>query len=136
MICKLDKVSIRFFVTNPRYQTNKPRIRQKIAFFEVKCRFEAFSHKAKNPFFVEYSTGIEISTVKFLEKKVMMFVDIPYKYLGLIPITYENIKKVNCIIFFFNLTVVTWATAWMRTIASWRRFVTSSARCSKTSEGC
>ena len=36
----------------------------------------------------------------------MMFVDIPYKYLGLIPITYENIKKVNCIIFFFfDLTV-------------------------------
>ena len=56
MICKLDKVSIRFFVTNPRYQTNKPRIRQKIAFFEVKCRFEAFSHKAKNPFFVEYQS--------------------------------------------------------------------------------
>ena len=68
MICKLDKVSIRFFVTNPRYQTNKTRIRQKIAFFEVKCRFEAFSHKAKNPFFVEYSKGVEISTVRFSEK--------------------------------------------------------------------
>ena len=100
MICKLDKVSIRFFVTNPRYQTNKTRIRQKIAFFEVKCRFEAFSHKAKNPFFVEYSTGVEISTVKFSEKKLMMFVDIHNKYLELTLITYENIQKVNRIIFF------------------------------------
>ena len=100
MICKLDKVSIRFFVTNPRYQTNKPRIRQKIAFFEVKCRFEAFSHKAKNPFFVEYSTGVEISTVKFSEKKLMMFVDIHNKYLELTLITYENIQKVNRDIFF------------------------------------
>ena len=35
----------------------------------------------------------------------MMFVDIPYKYLGLIFITYENIKKVKCIIF-SDLTVV------------------------------
>ena len=104
MICKLDKVSIRFFVTNPRYQANKPRIRQKIAFFEVKCRFEAFSHKAKNPFFVEYSTGVEISTVKFSEKKLMMFVDIHNKYLELTLITYENIQKVNRIIF-FDLTV-------------------------------
>ena len=104
MICKLDKVSIRFFVTNPRYQTNKPRIRQKIAFFEVKCRFEAFSHKAKNPFFVEYSTCVELSTLKFSEKKLMMFVDIHNKYLELTLITYENIQKVNRDIF-FDLTV-------------------------------
>ena len=100
MICKLDKVSIRFFVTNPRYQANKPRIRQKIAFFEVKCRFEAFSHKAKNPFFVEYSTGVEISTVKFSGKKLMMFVDIHNKYLELTFITYEDIQKVKWLIFF------------------------------------
>ena len=99
MICKLDKVSIRFFVTNPRYQANIPRIRQKIAFFEVRYHFGPFSHKPKNQFFAEYSTGVEISTVKFSEKKLMMFVDIHNKYLELTLITYENIQKVNRNIF-------------------------------------
>ena len=70
MIGKLGKVSITFFRTNPRYWTNNPHIRQKIAFFEVKCHFWAFSHKCKNRFFVEYSTSVEISTVKFSEKSL------------------------------------------------------------------
>ena len=100
MIGKLGKVSITFFRTNPRYWTNNPHIRQKIAFFEVKCHFWAFSHKCKNRFFVEYSTGVEISMVKFSEKKLMMFLDIHHKYLGLILITYEDIKKVKWDIFF------------------------------------
>ena len=100
MICELHKVSITFFVDNPRYWTKNPRIRQKIAFFEVRCHFGAFSHKPKNQFFVEYSTGFEISTVKFSGKKLMMFVDIHNKYLELTLITYENIQKVNRIIFF------------------------------------
>ena len=39
MIGKLGKMSITFFRTNPRYWTNNPHIRQKIAFFEVKCHF-------------------------------------------------------------------------------------------------
>ena len=102
MICKLDTLSIRFFVTNPRYQTNKTRIRQKIAFFEVRCHFGPFSHKPQNQFFVEYSTGVEISTVKFFETKLMMFVDIHNKYLELTLITYEDIQKVKWLIFFFS----------------------------------
>ena len=100
MICELHKVSITFFNGNPRYWTKNPHIRQKIAFFEVRCHFGPFSHKPKNQFFVEYSTGVEISTVKFSEKKLMMFVDIHNKYLELTLITYENIQKVNRIIFF------------------------------------
>ena len=100
MIGKLGKVSITFFNDNPRYWTKNPRIRQKIAFFEVRCHFGAFSHKPKNQFFVEYSTGVEISTVKFSEKKLMMFVDIHNKYLELTLITYEDIQKVKWLIFF------------------------------------
>ena len=70
MICELHKVSITFFDHNPRYWTKNPRIRQNIVFFEVRCHFGAFSHKPKNQFFVEYSTGFEISTVKFSEKNL------------------------------------------------------------------
>ena len=88
------------FYDNPRYWTKNPRIRQKAAFFEVRCHFGPFSHKPKNQFFAEYSTGVEISTVKFSEKKLMMFVDIHNKYLELTLITYENTQKVNRIIFF------------------------------------
>ena len=73
MIGKSEKVSITFFRTNPRYWTNNPHIRQKIAFFEVKCHFWAFSHKCKNHIFVEYSTGVEISTVKNSEKNWRYF---------------------------------------------------------------
>ena len=106
MICELHKVSITFFVTNPRYWTKNPRIRQNIVFFEVRCHFGAFSHKPKNQFFVEYSTGFEISAVKFSGKKLMMFVDIHNKYLELTLITYEDIQKVKWLIFFvFNRTV-------------------------------
>ena len=105
MICELHKVSITFFNGNPRYWTKNPHIRPKIAFFEVRCHFGPFSHKPKNQFFVEYSTGVEISTVKFSEKKLMMFVDIHNKYLELTLITYEDIQKVKWLIFFFNLTV-------------------------------
>ena len=70
MICELHKVSITFFVTNPRYWTKNPRILQNIVFFEVRCHFGAFSHKPKNQFFVEYSTGFKISTVKFSGKNL------------------------------------------------------------------
>ena len=102
MIGKLGKVSITFFNDNPRYWTKNPCIRQKIAFFEVRCHFGPLSHKPKNQFFAEYSTGVEISTVKFSEKKLMMSVDIHNKCLELTLITYENIQKVNRIIFFFQ----------------------------------
>ena len=100
MICKSEKVSITFFDHNLRYWTCNPHIRWKIAFFEVKCHFWAFSHKCKNRFFVEYSTGVEISTVKFCEKKLMTLVDIHHKYLEVTLITYENIQKANWLIFF------------------------------------
>ena len=100
MIYELGKVSLGIFTWFPRYWTYIPTIGWKIGFFEVKCHFLAFSHKWKNQFFVEYSTGVEISTVKFCEKKLMMFVDIPNKYLELILITYENIQKINRVIFF------------------------------------
>ena len=100
MIYGLGKVSLGIFTWFPKYWTYIPLIGWKIGFFEVKCHFWAFSHKWKNQFFVEYSTGVEISTVKFCEKKLMMFVDIPNKYLELILITYENIQKINRVIFF------------------------------------
>ena len=64
----------------------------------------AVFEKSNNQVFVEYSTGVEISTMKFSEKKLMMFLDIHHKYLGLIFITYEDIKKVKWDIF-FGLTV-------------------------------
>ena len=35
----------------------------------------------------------------FQEKKLMMLLDVHYKYLGLIRITCENIKKVKWVIF-------------------------------------
>ena len=105
MICKLDKVSLGIFTWFSRYWANRHIIRRKIGFFEVKCHFWAFSHKCKNRFFVEYSTGVEISTVKFCEKKLMTLVDIHHKYLEVTLITYENIQKANWVIFFFDLTV-------------------------------
>ena len=69
MIYKLEKVSLNNLRTNPRYWVYKVRIRWKIAIFDVKCHFSAFSHKWKNQFFVEYSKGIEISTKIFLPPK-------------------------------------------------------------------
>ena len=54
---------------------------------------DPFPTSPKNQFFVEYSTGVEISTVKFSEKKLMMFVDIHNKYLELTLITYGISKK-------------------------------------------
>ena len=48
---------------------------------------------ATNHVFVEYSTGVEISTVKNFEKKLEIFFDMPYKYLGLTLITYGDIQK-------------------------------------------
>ena len=111
MIYELGKVSLGIFTWFPRYWTYIPTIGWKIGFFEVKCHFLAFSHKWKNQFFVEYSTGVEISTVKFCEKKLMMFVDIPNKYLELILITYENIQKINRVIFFRPHGTV-WSKKW------------------------
>ena len=59
-----------------------------------------------NHVFVEYSTGVEISTVKNSEKKLEIFFDMPYKYLGLTLITYGDIQKgVVTFFFFFGLTV-------------------------------
>ena len=100
MIHKLYRVSISHFEPNPRNWTYIGQIGRKIWFFEVKCHFEAWSGGPTNHVFVEYSTGVEISTVKFSEKKLMMFVDIHNKYLELTLITYENIQKVNHDIFF------------------------------------
>ena len=99
-ICKLDKVSLGIFTWFSKYWANRHIIRRKIGFFEVKCHFWAFSHKCKNRFFVEYSTNVEISTMKFSEKKLMCLVDIHNKYLKLTLITYENIQKVNRVTFF------------------------------------
>ena len=62
--------------------------------------FEPFPTSAKIVFFVEYSTSVEISTVRFSEKKLMGLVDIHNKYLKLTLITYENIQKVNRVTFF------------------------------------
>ena len=100
MFYELEKVSISNFKPIPRYRTCKLRIHGNIAFFGVKCHFWPFSHKKKNQFFVEYSTGIEISTKIFYEKKLMDVVDISYKYLGLTPKSKKDIKKVNRVIFF------------------------------------
>ena len=41
MICELHKMSMTFFMDNPRYWKKNPRIRQNIAFFEVRCHFGA-----------------------------------------------------------------------------------------------
>ena len=100
MICELEKVSITFFDHNLRYWTYISRNRRKIAFFEVNCHFLSFFHRCQNRFFAEYSAGVEISTMKFSEKKLMSLVDIHNKYLKLTPITYENIQKVKWLIFF------------------------------------
>ena len=87
MIGKLYKVSMGHFRPNPRYWADNGWNRWKIVFLAVRWPFLAFFEKSKNQFFVEYSTGVEISTVKFSEKKLMMFLDIHHKYLGLILIT-------------------------------------------------
>ena len=93
MIHKLYKVSITHFEPNPRYWTYIDRIGRIIPFFEVKCHFQAWSGGPTNHIFVEYSTGVEISTVKISEKKLEIIFDMPYKYLGLTPITYGDIQK-------------------------------------------
>ena len=87
MIYKLEKVSMDNFRTNPKYWGYKVIIRRKIVIFDVKCHFSAFSHKWKSQFFVEYSTGIEISTKIFYSQKLVILAEIFYKYIGLIPLT-------------------------------------------------
>ena len=71
-----SKVSMPHFDPNPAYWAYNGRYRRKIAFFAVRWPFLAVFKKSENHIFVEYSTGVEISTVKFCEKKLMMFVDI------------------------------------------------------------
>ena len=101
MIHKLYRVSISHFEPNPRNWTYIGQIGRKIWFFEVKCHFEAWSGGPTNHVFVEYSTGVEISTVKNSEKKLEIFFDMPYKYLGLTLITYGDIQK-GVVTFFFR----------------------------------
>ena len=100
MISEFCKVYISHFRPNPRYLAHNGWNRWKIVFWAVIWPFLAFFEKSKNQFFVEYSTGVEISTVKFSEKKLMMFVDIHNKYLELTLISYEDIQKVKLLIFF------------------------------------
>ena len=102
MIHKLYRVSISHFEPNPRNWTYIGQIGRKIWFFEVKCHFEAWSGGPTNHVFVEYSTGVEISTVKNSEKKLEIFFDMPYKYLGLTLITYGDIQKGVLTFFFFS----------------------------------
>ena len=45
--------------------------------------------------FVEYSTEVEISTVEFSENKLVMCLYIHHKYIGLVSITFEGMKKVK-----------------------------------------
>ena len=99
MIGKIYKVTMGHFDPNPAYWAYNGRYRRKIAFFAVRWPFLAVFKKSENHIFVEYSTGVEISTAKFSEKKLMMLLDIHHKYLALIRITFEDIKKVKCIIF-------------------------------------
>ena len=91
----------RLFQHMPPYtRRNAPRAPKRLPALSL----SRFSTPSKNQFFVEYSTGVEISTIKFSEKKLMMLLNIHHKYLGLIRITYEDIKKVKWDIF-FGLTV-------------------------------
>ena len=54
---------------------------------------------------VEYSTGVEISTMNFSEKSLMIFVDIYNQYLVIILRTHENVLKMNWVIF-YDLSVI------------------------------
>ena len=78
MIYKLGKVSLGILTRNPSIWACGTHIRRNIQFFDVKCHFWPFSHKWKIWFLVEYSTGIEISTKIFYQKKLVTFADIPY----------------------------------------------------------
>ena len=116
MIYKLEKMSIDNFWPNPRYWRCKVRIRQKIAIFDVKCHFSAFSHKWKNQFFVEYSTGIEISSEIFLPQKFAILADTPYKYLGPNSCKLKNYSKSRSYVFFSTSQyILLWRprTAWL-----------------------
>ena len=100
MIGKLGKVSITFFHTNPRYWTNNHIFAKISHFLRSSVTFCFFPQVQKSIFRRIYSTGVEISSVKFSEWKLMMFVDIHNKYLELTLITYDDIQKVKLLIFF------------------------------------
>ena len=69
MICKLGNVSLGIFDRFPRNWTYSTQIRWKIGFFDINYHFWPVLREPANEFFVEISTGVEISTVKFLWKK-------------------------------------------------------------------
>ena len=69
MIYKLEKVSLCHFGPFPRYCTYNPQIDWKIGFFGLKYGFLAYFETSICGFFVEISTGIEISTVKNISEK-------------------------------------------------------------------
>ena len=69
MIYKLENVSLCHFDPFPRYCTYNPQIDWKIEFFGLKYGFLAYFETSICGFFVEISTGIEISTVKNISKK-------------------------------------------------------------------
>ena len=100
IICKWGKLSLGIFNPNPVNWTHIYGIGRKIGFFDVKCQKMTFSSTTQNHVCVEISTGVEISTVRFFDKKLMRFFYTPYKYLRDCFITLENIQKVDFAILF------------------------------------
>ena len=100
MFYKRGKLPLGHFDPNPVNWTHIYRISRKIGFFDVKCQKMAFSPTTQNYVLVEISTGLEISTVKFVRQKLVRFSYTPYKYLSYCFITLENIQKVDCAISF------------------------------------
>ena len=69
MIHKLEKVSLHKFDPFPRYWVHNHRNRGKNGFFGLKCHFWPLLATFNCGFFVEISTGIEISTMKIMSTK-------------------------------------------------------------------
>ena len=69
MIYKLHKMSLGFFDPNLAYWSHNPTIRQKIAFFGLRCPKMDFSHKWKNRFLAEISAKLEYSRKKIISEK-------------------------------------------------------------------
>ena len=106
MFCKREKLCLYNFNNNPWYWAHILRSHGKNGFFAVKCRFWPLLENSICGFFPEISGRIEISTMKFSGKKLMVLVHLPYKYLSHTLITFEDIAKLNRVsFFFFDLTV-------------------------------
>ena len=101
IICELEKMSITFFHTNPRIKTLciSDEIAEKSHFSMSSVIFWLFFTNAKVSF-RRIFCGCRNFDHEIFRKKLMSLVEIHNKYLKLTFITYENIKKINCIFFF------------------------------------